>query len=73
MEIYVVLIEDRHCDVTVELYANRDVALGRAMDIALDRAYTSDDIRVAEVKGWEYYVEYSCESDSVRVEKVLVK
>jgi hypothetical protein len=70
-EIYVVLIEDRHCDVGVELLATKDYAISRARKLAAEYG-NPEDIKETTVDGLPYIV-YSIEGDSITVLKKNVK
>ena len=70
VKLFMVIIEDRHTDVTVHPFSNEGVAieeanrvakeLGREHDFYEEHDYGKND-------GWLYYANYSCEGDSVRV------
>lgn len=76
---YIMIIEDRHCDVEVKLYRGVIQAIGAATDFALCHTSTPDDYTEIELTknmkrlGWVYRVEYSCESDCVTVVEVEVQ
>lgn len=70
--IYVVMIEDRHVDVEVELFISKERAIERAREIFNEEDRYSDgkDEKLSPSMiedGWVYFAIYSCESDSVRV------
>jgi hypothetical protein len=75
MEIYNVIIEDRRNDVVVRSFLNRERAIEIAKETATSRnegrglEYLKEDI----IEGWEYYIEYSCEGDCVRVVKTMLE
>lgn len=73
MQIYNVIIEDRHNDVKVRSFFNRERAIEIAKDTAIslnrDLEYLKEDI----IEGWEFYIEYSCEGDCVRVIKTMLE
>lgn len=63
MTIYVVLHEDRHCDLEIHLFDTLSSAIDKAKDIA-----TGYDDSVQEpIKGWHYHASLTEEGDSVRV------
>ena len=68
--LFAVIVEDRHCDVQVEVWDDEAAAVDRAKAIA--REYCRDDEDYAErrIAGWVFYARYSCEDDSVRVVRV---
>lgn len=70
--IYVVMIEDRHVDVEVELFVNKERAIERAKEIfnEEDRYSNGKEEKLSPTMvedGWVYFAIYSCESDSIRV------
>lgn len=75
--IYVVMAEDRHVDVDIELFVNKERALKRAKEIFNESKYLDweDDEDIGENKldpdvireGWIYSAIYSTEGDSVSV------
>ena len=65
MRVYCVITEDRHTDTQVEVYADKQVALNRANQIA-DMS-GDGDYDESDIAGWLYFATYSCEGDSVRV------
>jgi hypothetical protein len=72
-DVFVVIIEDRHCDTSAEVWTDRDAAIARAKAIALEYCRHQDDYAEETIQGWEFYVRYSCESDCVRVVKTAVQ
>ena len=75
--VFVVMIEDRHCDPTVEVFSTEDAAINYAKAV-VDK-YSRDKSDIVEsltdnIKraGWLYHATYSCEGDSVRVEREVV-
>lgn len=74
MKIYNVIIEDRHSDVEVESYGNKIQAIARAKYLANKYCTHREDYKEHDyVKEWLFFVEYSCESDSVRVVETELK
>lgn len=73
MKVYVVFIEDRHAEVDVELFHDREAALTRARAIVEEYVHDPEDITEMEITKhmadakWIYYCIYSCEGDDVRV------
>lgn len=67
MKLYVLLIEDRHCDPQVRLFQDRDKAVATAIQVAEEYCHEKGDIEMLNVAGWIYFATYSCEGDSVRV------
>lgn len=73
-DVFVVIIEDRHSDVGVEVWTDRDSAIERAKALAKEYAgYNDCSPEQKTVPGWEYYTCYSCEGDCVRVVRVKVQ
>ena len=72
MELFVVLIEDRHTDVQVEVFSGREDAIRYAQWIAVNWIRPGATITEQQVDGWEYYATYSSEDDSVRVERKVL-
>ena len=69
MDVYVVILEDRHLDVDVELFTSRDKAIERAKVLVIEYNRHPEDIKDVIIDGWEYCCQYSCEGDFVRVIK----
>lgn len=69
--LFVVIQEDRHTDVDVEVYGDRDRAIERAGELAReaggDEAQAQPLNPSMQKEGWLCYITYSCEGDSVRV------
>ena len=74
MDIYAVINEDRHIGVEVRLYNSIEPALADAKDIVEKCNSGEDDI---EEEGMDdetpYNMTYTCEGDSVRVEKLPIR
>lgn len=66
-KIYVVLVEDRHTDVDVEVFTDRSAAIAFAKQEALDNARHPEGIEEEDIEGYIYYCRYSAESDCVSV------
>ncbi len=66
MTVYVIIWEDRHTDVIVEIYAREDAAMDRAHEIT--ESYPDAEISPPP-DGWMYHADLTCEGDSVRVER----
>lgn len=67
-KVYILLIDDRHCDTEVRVYADKDTAIATAKELAheYDRF---GDYEERQIDGWLFYARYSCEGDHVRVEE----
>jgi len=68
--LFAVIVEDRHCDVQVEVWDNKKAAVARAKSIAHEYCRYDDDYAEEQIADWIFYARYSCESDSVRVVQV---
>lgn len=64
---YLVVIEDRHCDVDVEPFEDKEKAISRAKFLAKKYCRYDEDFEENQYDGYLYYANYSCESDSVSV------
>jgi hypothetical protein len=73
MEIYCVILEDKHYDVDVKVFSDHDKAIKYAEELA--RYYGDDEFDAQPITksmlndGYVFYVTYSCEGDSVTVIK----
>ncbi len=71
--IYNIIIEDRHNNVEVRSYRDRENAIETAKKIAksLNRhiEYLNEDI----IEGYEFYITYSCENDCICVVKTILE
>ena len=70
MEIYIVIVEDRHSDVEAIPYTNREKAIEVAKKLANKYCRYPEDYQEHDYgkdSGWLFYASYSVESDSVRV------
>ena len=72
-DVFVVMIKDRHCDTIAEVWTDREAAIARAKAIAKEYCRDQNDYAEETIQGNEFYVGYSCESDSVRVVKTRVQ
>lgn len=72
MTVWLVILEDRHTDVQVEVYGTRADAIERAIAIVDDYDFQPEEPDVLP-DGWEFNATLSCEGDAVRVEKVEVQ
>jgi len=72
MDIYIAVCKDRHIDVVVKVFSD----MGKAVDYAKKFMKTSarfpEDIKESYIKGWLYHATFSCEGDSVHVEKGIL-
>lgn len=71
--IYLVILEDRHIDVEVTPFRDRDAAIARAREIAAEESRSDSSYEISELTpdmlddGWLFHAVYSVEDDSVRV------
>ena len=75
MKVYTMIIEDRHTDVEVTLFQNKDDAINTATKSVKEwGAKWPEDIEERyDVHGWLYHGVYSCEGDSVTVIESEIK
>ena len=75
MKLYVVILEDRHTDVEVSLYADKDKAVESARATAHESARggwkVSEEIPKGAIGDWLYHANYG-EDCNVRVEETEV-
>lgn len=73
MKIYVVIVQDRHSDIEIKLFANKEQAIDKARQLAHEYCSHKEDYEEdLECRGWVFFVRYSCEGDNIRViEKTL--
>ncbi len=69
MDLYIAICEDRHADVHVMVFNTPEKAIEYAKEFAQNNARHPEEIKESKIEGWIYNCSYSCESDSVRVEK----
>ena len=70
MELYIVIIEDRHSDVAVYPFSNKEKAIQEARRIAKKYCRHPEDYQEHDYGrdiGWLFYANYSCEGDHVLV------
>lgn len=72
---YAVVLEDRHIDVEVTLFLEKDTAIAWAKKQVEGEKELNEEMNSAMLAdGWVYYCGYSCEGDSIRViERVIDK
>jgi hypothetical protein len=75
MKIYNILINDRHADIELMPYKNKDKAIAKARQLARKYCVFKEDYEEYIPNGnWIFNAKYSCESDFVAViEDELVK
>ena len=72
--VYVVLVQDRHTDPEIEVFATEEAALAYAREQALDNAQDPESIEETEcdpddVDGWVLTINYGTGGDHVTVMK----
>ena len=67
MKIFVVMVNDRHCDPEPYLFGTAEAAIGYARTAATEYARTPGDVEETPVNGWLFHARYSAEGDSVWV------
>lgn len=71
--VYVVVWEDRHTDVEVTLFSELQPAIDWVESFPrIQQAREIGDVEEEQIDGWDYYIVYSCEGDSVRIEKKVI-
>ena len=65
--VFVVVIEDRHADVDVEIWNDKEAAINRGRELAKKYCRHEDDYEEEQISDWLFYARYSCEDDSCRV------
>ena len=66
-ELYIVIWSDRHSDVTVHPFTDKDVAISEARRTAKEYCKHPEYYNEEQIDGWLFYAQYSCEGDNVRV------
>lgn len=68
MKVYVIIVQDHHADVEVEVYADKDRAISKARLLAVEygREHT-EDYEEKQIADWCFHATYSCEGDCVTV------
>ena len=67
MNIYIVVLQDRHIDVGVYPFTDLSEAIKKAKDLAVGSCNNPDDYKEEVIDGWEFFAVYSCEGDFVSV------
>lgn len=70
-KVYLVILEDRHTDVQVDVYRAKEDALARAEALTAQYRHVPEEQHV--VKKWLYNRRLSEEGDAIRVEEAAVK
>jgi hypothetical protein len=72
-EVFIVITEDRHTDVEVDVFGDEQSAITHAKKIANEHCRHEEDYEEQKIEGWIFSAIYSCEGDCVRVEKKPIK
>jgi hypothetical protein len=72
MKVYLVVLEDRHTDVQIEVFAEQPAALARAAEIVAEYDHTPDEDDLEEASEWPYFRRVSVEGDCVTVDEFPV-
>lgn len=73
MDIYVIIINDRHTDIEAMTYADKEEAINKARELAKKYCRHPEDYKEHSYDGYLFFVSYSCESDYVAVLKTDLK
>ncbi len=71
--IFIVVIDDRHVDITIEPWLDRGEAIERCNALARANASHGSDWEVADVASFEFLVRYSCEGDRAFVKRTPLR
>lgn len=71
--LYVVMVNDRHCEPEPELFTTAEQAIAYARSEAEQYARTPDDIDETPIRGWLYHASWGAEGDSIWVIAKTVK
>jgi len=66
-KIYIVVWQDRHSDTTTHPFVTLKEATDFCMEKAAKYAIKDDDIKIRDYDAFEFFIEYSCESDCLYV------
>jgi formylmethanofuran dehydrogenase subunit E-like metal-binding protein len=66
-ELFVVMVNDRHCDPEPELFTTAGQAIAYARSEAEQYARTPEDVDETPIEGWLYHASWGPESDSIWV------
>lgn len=73
MLIYNVIVEDRHSDVEVRSFIDREKAIEIAKGIAKYLCSHVEYLKEDVIEGYEFHIVYSCEDDCVSVVKTILE
>ena len=74
MKVFLAIQEDRHIDTNVKVFVDKLNAIEWAKATAKELAVHSEHYSEINMSSynWDFYVEYSCEGDCIRVESAEV-
>jgi len=77
VNVFIVIIEDRHSDTQVEVFSGEVAAVEHAKAVVKEYGRYPEDISEGLTEpmtraGWLYHATYSCEGDNVRVERKTI-
>lgn len=68
MKVYVVVVQDRHIDIEIAVFADKLDAIEAANNIGMENSEKYPEDREITCPDWcVYYFKYSCENDCVYV------
>ena len=70
MNIFIVIIEDRHIDVEVKAFLGPDKAIETARALAKEYCRHPEDYKENDIEGYLFNAVYSCEDDSISVQRI---
>jgi len=73
MKIYIVLWNDRHTDPTAHPFLDFEEAKAWAKEQAENHCHFKEYLKEEQVKGWLYFIRYSCEDDCLWITEHKVK
>lgn len=72
MTVYIVVIEDQHCNAEVLAFHKLDDAMRCAKRYVDSNAQPGYKIEFEPIEGWEFFAQYNSEGDCVRVEEIEI-
>jgi len=69
MNLFLVILEDRHTDVHVEAYSTKEAAIERFKEIVADYDFTPEEPD-KPIDGWLAHATLSRDGDYIRVEEI---
>ena len=72
MTVYLLIVEDRHTDVEVRVFATVAAAVASAKELQAEYDYEPDEPD-EPIDGWIYHATLSCDGDCLRVQSAVVR